>query len=111
MCSSSVGGGSHVYSAVFRYPQVERFWDGACDGVTDVAMSIHYENVLRRFEAVPPAADLKIPNTAAERFGPSDPVQGPTANPPTWLGYLFPEEVGRPRKRVTAGGIERSTFS
>ncbi|MCC6195360.1 MAG: GMC family oxidoreductase [Burkholderiales bacterium] len=107
VCSASVGGGSHIYSAVFRYPQVERFWDGVCDGVTDASMSLHYENVLRRFEAVPPAADLGIPNTAAERFGPAGPVQGPTTSPPTWLGFLFPEQVGRPHKRVTADGIER----
>ncbi|MCB1748817.1 MAG: GMC family oxidoreductase [Gammaproteobacteria bacterium] len=107
VCSSSVGGGSHIYSAVFRYPQVEGFWDGFCDGVSDQSMQPHYESVLRRFDAVVPAADLKIPHTAAERFGPDDPVQGPQTMPPTWLGFLFPEQIGQPRKIVDANGIER----
>ncbi|MBI2800199.1 MAG: GMC family oxidoreductase [Gammaproteobacteria bacterium] len=107
VCSSSVGGGSHIYSGVFRYPQVDHFWDGFCEDISDASMKRHYENVLRKFDAVEPAADLKIPHTAAERFGPGDPVQGPSKTPPTWLGFLFPEEVGSPRKIMTAEGIER----
>lgn len=107
VCSSNVGGGSHVYSGVFRYPQVESFWDGFCPEVTDRSMQPHYESVLRKFDAIEPSADLKIPHTAAERFGPDDPVGGPTSNPPTWLGFLFPEHVGQPQKVVNEDGIER----
>lgn len=106
-CSSSVGGGSHVYSAVFRYPQVEGFWDGICDGISDDEMMHYYQRILTLFKVVVPSAALKIPHQAAERFGPDDPVQGPTEMPPTWLGFLFPEEIGKHRRITDENGIER----
>ena len=107
VCSSSVGGGSHVYSGIFRYPQVEGFWDGICDGMSNDEMAPHYERVLARFNVTTPSAALKIPHQAGERFGPDDPMQAPTVVPPTWLAFLFPEEIGQHRRITDENGIER----
>jgi cholesterol oxidase len=108
MCSSSVGGGSHVYSGLFRYPQVEGFWDGICDGMSNEEMAPHYERVLARFKMITPTAALKIPHQAHERFGPDDPMQGPASTPPTWLGFLYPEEIGKHKRVTDENGIERT---
>ncbi len=107
VCSSSVGGGSHVYSGVFRYPQIEGFWDGICDDMSNEEMAPYYARVLARFEVITPSAALRIPHQAAERFGPNDPMQGPTVVPPTWLGFLFPAEIGKHRRITDGHGVER----
>lgn len=107
ICSSGVGGGSHVYSGVFRFPRVSPFWDGFVDNITDEAMKPRYERILRRFDAVEPSADLKIPHSVAERFSPTSPVRAPAEVPPTWLAFKFPDQTGCPKKVRTLDGIER----
>ncbi len=67
-CSSGVGGGSHVYSAVNLRPLVENFPEGHASGVSDAAMSPHYDAVLERRGAVTPRADHRIPNPSSVRF-------------------------------------------
>ena len=47
-CSSGVGGGSHVYSAVNVRPLAERYWEGHHTAISDAVMSPHYDAVLER---------------------------------------------------------------
>ncbi|HAC35585.1 MAG TPA: GMC family oxidoreductase [Gammaproteobacteria bacterium] len=107
ICSSSVGGGSHVYSAVLRKPADEAYWDGRAEGLDASQMERHYQRVIERLQLVEPNADMKIPHTAAERMGPDDPLQGPTKAIPTWLGFLFPKTMGEHQKVTTPEGAER----
>ncbi len=107
ICSSSVGGGSHVYSSVLRKPAADDFWDNRAPGVDSKVMERHYQSVIEKLDLVEPNADMQIPHTAAERMGPDDPLQGPSKAIPTWLGFLFPEEIGKHEKITTAEGVER----
>ena len=107
ICSSSVGGGSHIYSAVLRKPASAEFWNNRAPGVDAQVMERHYQSVIDKLNLVEPSADMQIPHTAAERMGPDDPLQGPSKAIPTWLGFLYPDEIGKHEKITTAGGVER----
>ena len=67
-CSSGVGGGSHVYSAINIRPLAENYWEGHADGISDAVMSPHYDAVLERMDSTTPMADHRIPNTSVARF-------------------------------------------
>ena len=107
ICSSSVGGGSHIYSAVLRKPAADDFWDNRAPGLDSAVMERHYQSVIDSLELVEPSAEMKIPHTAAERMGPEDPLQGPSKAIPTWLGFLYPEQIGEHQKVATTQGVER----
>lgn len=107
ICSSGVGGGSHVYSAVTVRPLVANYWDGHAPGLSDVAMEPHYRAVLARLDAVTPLADHRIPNLAAVRFREHD-VLAPMPPPPDpRLGFCLPEDPDHPREIETADGVRR----
>ena len=106
-CSSGVGGGSHVYSAVNIRPLAENYWEGHTDDISDVSMSPHYDAVLERMGSETPMADHRIPNTSAVRFKGSDAIEPATPPPDPRIGYLLPEDPDNPRKVVDANGIER----
>ncbi len=106
-CSSGVGGGSHVYSAVNIRPLAENFWEGHASGVSDASMSAHYEAVLTRMGSVTPMADHRIPNSSSVRFK-NTPALEPAAPPPDpRIGYLLPEDPDHPREVVDANGVAR----
>lgn len=108
VCSSGVGGGSHVYSGVNVRPLVADYWTGHARGLSDEAMEPHYRAVLDRLGSVTPMADHRIPNTSFERFKDSE-ILAPLPPPPDpRLGFLLPEDPDRPRVVRDALGIERS---
>ncbi|MEX2481769.1 MAG: GMC oxidoreductase [Gammaproteobacteria bacterium] len=108
VCSSGVGGGSHVYSGVNVRPMVDDYWCGHAEGLTDDVMEPHYRAVLERLGSVTPMADHRIPNTSFERFRDSE-VLAPLPPPPDpRLGFLLPEDPAAPRVVRDSNGIERS---
>lgn len=63
VCSSGVGGGSHVYSAMNVRPAVEAFWNGHHDGVDDSAMEPHYRWILSQMGSIRVAEmNRSVPN-------------------------------------------------
>jgi len=68
VCSSGVGGGSHVYSAMNARPAVARFWHNRADGIEDARMQAHYDAVIARMGARAPRAGDDIPNFTGTRF-------------------------------------------
>jgi len=106
-CSSGVGGGSHVYSAINIRPLVDNYWDGHADGVSDAVMDRHYKAVLERMGSVTPMADHRIPNTSVVRFKDSDVVEPAVPPPDPRIGYLLPDDPDNPQKIVDENGIER----
>jgi cholesterol oxidase len=107
VCSSGVGGGSHVYSAVNVRPRVDGYWDGHDDAVSTQGMEPHYQNVLERMGAMTPTAQHRIPNTFGQRFRDSNILEPSPPPPDTRLGYLLPEDPKNPKKVTTVQGIER----
>jgi|AZIJ01.1.fsa_nt_gi cholesterol oxidase len=106
-CSSSVGGGSHVYSASHVRPLVDHYWEGHNPAISDAVMSPHYDAVLERMASVTPTADLGIPNTSAARFRDSEHLEAAPPPPDPRLGYLLPKDPNKPGKVTGADGIER----
>ena len=107
-CSSGVGGGSHVYSAITIRPLAPNYWEGHAQGLSDAVMSSHYDAVLERMGSITPMADHCIPNTTPVRFakhakdiGPALPVPDPR------VGYLLPDDPDRPQTVVDEHGVER----
>jgi len=106
-CSSGVGGGSHVYSAVNVRPLVDDYWEGHNEAISDLIMSRHYDAVLERMGSVTPLADHCIPNTSAERYRDSDFLEAAAPPPDPRLGYLLPEDPLKPTTVTDENGIER----
>ena len=42
VCTSNVGGGSHIWAALMEKAPPE-YWDGRADGLSDAVMAPHYE--------------------------------------------------------------------
>ena len=107
VCSSGVGGGSHVYSAINVRPMAENFWEGHCADISDAVMSPHYDAVLERMGSVTPMADHRIPNTSKVRFV-NEPDLAPAIPPPDpRIGYLLPDDPENPQTVVDEHGVER----
>ena len=106
-CSSGVGGGSHVYSAVNIRPMAENFWENHAPGISDAAMSPHYDAVLNRMGSVTPMADHRIPNTSAVRFKGFSSIEPAAPPPDPRIGYLLPEDADNPRLLTDEHGVQR----
>ena len=107
LCSSSVGGGSHVYSAINIRPVVDGYWDGHHTHISNAVMEPHYRAVLERMGSMTPMADHAIPNTAAARFRDSDVLEPSPPPPDPRLGFQLPDEPANPQRITTPNGIER----
>lgn len=68
VCSNSVGGGSHVYSAMNIRPEQADYWDGHADGISSQAMEAHYAWMLERMGAKQAPPDAQIPNATREAY-------------------------------------------
>jgi len=106
-CSSGVGGGSHVYSAVNIRPLAENYWEGHAEGISDAGMSRHYNAVLERMGSVTPMADHRIPNTSVVRFKDCDAIEPAAPPPDPRIGYLLPDDPDDPQKITDDNGVER----
>ena len=107
ICSSNVGGGSQIYSAVHCKPAMPDFWDGHAEGVSTAGMEPHYQSVLARFGSVVPTPALRLPNTTYQRYAGSNVLEPAQPYADARLGYLLPEDPDNPRSIVDTNGIER----
>ena len=110
VCSSGVGGGSHVYSASHLRPLADKYWDGHDDTVSTQNMEQHYEAVFARMESALPTAEHRIPNTMRERFQDSEYLEAATPPPDARSGYLLAVDPDTPKKVVSKDGVERWEF-
>lgn len=68
LCSSSVGGGSQVYTAMNVAPAVDGFWDARADGLDNVQMQQITAACIDRMGARAPTLADQIPNFIGQRF-------------------------------------------
>jgi len=61
-CSSSVGGGSHVYTGLNERPRVAGYWDGHHSALSDDALSSHYNRVIEEMGGMPLNGDEILPS-------------------------------------------------
>lgn len=82
VCSSGVGGGSHVYSAMNVRPAVKDYWAFLGEPESK-AMDQHYDWMIRNMGATPPHSEEPIANLTTKQFE-DDPhfTAGPTVQQP-----------------------------
>ena len=107
VCSSGVGGGSHVYAGLNVPPPDENYWEGVGGSLTAKEMQASYQRVMGGMGCRVPMADDRLPNTLAERFRDNPEMDVADADFEVPAGYLFPENPGEPRKVIDDEGIER----
>lgn len=72
VCSSGVGGGSHVYTAMNVRAAVENYWNGHVEGVSSKSMEVHYQWMINKMGARSPSLKDNLPNSTEERYQSSE---------------------------------------
>ena len=107
VCTSGVGGGSHIWAAMLERPD-PGFWTGHADGLDDTIMAGHYQRAMKELQGVqPPDADLTPNHTdhAWQGEGYFAPLE-PGEQPP--MGILYPAAGDdAPVAQTDANGIVR----
>jgi cholesterol oxidase len=107
MCSSGVGGGSHVYSAVHRRPVRDDFWDSHVPDLSEGTMAAFTDAFLTRVGSTTPGPSNRPPGAATDRYH-NDPHFEPVPpNSKVRVGFLLPEDPAHPKKVTTEAGVER----
>lgn len=91
ICSSSVGGGSHVYSAMNTRPAKSDYWDGHSQHISSSDMEAHYQWMIATMGARQPTADDNIPNFTGTAFRDSK-------------DFIADDSVGQPAMSVRMEG-------
>ncbi|MGV0878913.1 GMC oxidoreductase [Martelella sp. FLE1502] len=107
VCSSGVGGGSHVYSALHRRPAPPDFWDGHCDDLNETTMAPHYAAFLARVGSGRAGPDNIPPHTSAHVYANHPDFEPVVPKDETRVGFLFPRDPARPQLVQTEHGISR----
>jgi len=103
LCSSGVGGGSHVYTALNVRPSVEGFWDDCHDAVSPAALEPHYVRVIAEMGGRHPRVADRIPNLASEQWRDSDVLDGtPTVEGPL---HAVTFAAGNTKRDWSDGGV------
>ena len=107
VCSSGVGGGSHVYNAVHRRPLRDDYWDGHYEGLSEETMAEHTAAFLARMGSTQPGPHNCPPHLAMQRYH-NHPHFAPAApKAEIRTGFLLPNDPENPKKIVTEVGVER----
>ena len=103
ICSSGVGGGSHVYAGFMDRPLVPNYWDNRHPDLTNDSMERYYQELLTSYEARPLTPADQVPNSIEQTDYDGKLVcLGHPA-----VAFLMPEKPGLPGRRVDNRGIER----
>jgi len=108
LCSSNVGGGSHVYAGLNMPPPEPGYWDGITGDLSEAEMAKCYERVMNRMGSRVPMADDQLPTTLEQRFANDKAMNEAGADYEIPMGFLFPQTPGEPRMITNEDGVERS---
>ncbi len=106
VCTSAVGGGSHIWAALLARP-AEGFWDGRAAGLDDTVMAGHYDRTLQELKGVQPPDASRVPNhtdhawAGADYFTPLEPGEQPS------MAVLYPEQESALQPHTDENGIVR----
>jgi cholesterol oxidase len=94
LASSSVGGGSHVWSALVARPDDPGYWNSRAEGLSEAIMAPHYARVQDELGTVRPSNIESIPNHTSHAWRESgwfDRVDEAEQYP---FAFLFPQGNG-----------------
>ena len=106
VCTSGVGGGSHIWAGLLERP-AEGFWDGRAAGLDDAIMAGHYDRTLQELKGVQPPDASRVPNHTDHAWVGKDyftPL-GPGEQPP--MAVLYPEQESALQPHTDENGIVR----
>ncbi|NGP54112.1 GMC oxidoreductase [Thioalkalivibrio sp. XN8] len=107
LCASSVGGGSHVYTALNDRPRVPDYWDGHHPEVSNAALEPHYQRVMEEMGGRPPRLEDAIPNLTAQRYRESPLFDATETLERPRHAVQFPATPGTSREIEWGEGIRR----
>jgi len=107
LCSSGVGGGSHVYTALNDRPRAAGYWDGHHPDVSTHALAPHYERVMAEMGGRPPRLEDAIPNLTAQRYRGGSGLQAGDPERQPAHAVQYPEIPGTSREINWGEGIRR----
>ena len=106
VCTSGVGGGSHIWAAMLERP-AEGFWNGRAAGLDDSVMAGHYERAMQELMGVQPPDAARVPNHTDHAWEGEDyftPLRSGEQPP---MAVLYPENEGAPEPQTDEHGIVR----
>ena len=106
VCTSGVGGGSHIWAAMLERPP-EGFWNGRAAGLSDDVLAGHYDRTVRELKGVQPPDASRVPNHTDHAWAGEDyftPLE-PGEQPP--MAVLYPEQDSAPQPQTDEHGIVR----
>lgn len=103
ICSSGVGGGSHVYAGFLDRPLAANYWDNHHPEISQQSMEPYYDEIIKAFNARSLTAADKAPNRIEEANynGLLTPLGDPA------IAMLVPQKPGFPVKVKDHNGVER----
>lgn len=109
VCTSNVGGGSHIWAAMLERP-AEGFWNGRAEGLSDQTLAPHYERVFGELKGVQPPDVAKVPNHTDHAWKGAAYFSelAPGEQPP--MGILYPQENVFPSKQRDEQGVVRQAM-
>ena len=106
VCTSGVGGGSHIWAAMLERPP-EGFWNGRAAGLSDHVIAGHYDRTVQELKGVQPPDAARVPNHTDRAWAGKDyftPLE-PGEQPP--MGILYPDSEGATGPQTDEYGIVR----
>ncbi|TKC92240.1 GMC family oxidoreductase [Trinickia terrae] len=103
VCSSNVGGGSHVYAGFLDKPLAPNYWDNHHPEISQAGMERYYNEILEALDARALTPQDQVPNRIEEAN--YNGLLTCLGNPP--VAMLIPKRPGFPSKVVDRNGIER----
>lgn len=92
ICSSNVGGGSHVYSAMNVRPAVSGYWNNHVEGISEKSMEPHYDWMIKKMKARAPSFEDDIPNFIGQRYADSKYFRVDESIPQPAMGIRFSKD-------------------
>ncbi|KAB2688469.1 GMC family oxidoreductase N-terminal domain-containing protein [Brucella tritici] len=105
ICSSNVGGGSHIYAGMLARPSDPAYWDGRHPQISKEGMEKYYLEVIDLLKARAATSEDRIPNSIDQSNYDGKLSTAGLSNP--LIGVLFPKQVGIATKITDEHGIDR----
>lgn len=109
MCSSCVGGGSNVYTALHNKPSDPNYWETVSKHTKDGALDPHYAACIKKMGSRFIKKSDEVPNRTD--FEDNEIFGLDRKKLPIKMGLLFPEKTGAPQERTDKNGITRKETS
>lgn len=103
VCTSGVGGGSHVYTALNERPAAVDYWDGHHESVSSEAMEGHYTRVIAEMGGTLLSEDDHLPNAPWNVWSTTSAFECRESN--RRMRHAVPFSEGVPVSERTDGGM------